>query len=164
MMIKIGATVHINLAGLEEIPKEDQNNIKDIIYSVLNASDLPDHEVNLCLVDEETMADLYLRFKNKKKVTDVLSFPVPEMEKTFEHTKNLLGDVVICLDQAKKQAEEYGHTLGEEIAVLAAHGLFHLMGYDHEISKEEADIQMQGEMYLLEKAGFDPGLSLISRV
>jgi probable rRNA maturation factor len=156
--------MQIHLAGLEDLPAEDQNTIRDIIHNVLNAADLEDREVNICLVDQETMLDLCKRFKNKNHVTDVLSFMVPEMEKTFEHTKNLLGDVVICIEQAQKQAKEFGHTLGEEIAVLCAHGLFHLMGYDHEISKEEADIQMQGEMYLLEKAGFDPSLSLISRV
>ncbi len=155
--------MQINLAGLEDLAKKDQEILKDIIFSVLNASDLEEQELNICLVDESAMIDLCERFKNKKEVTDVLSFPTPEMEKTFEHTKNLLGDIVICIDQAKKQAEEYGHTLGEEIAVLCAHGLFHLLGYDHEVSEEEANIQMQGEMYLLEKAGFAPELSLIGR-
>lgn len=155
--------MQINLAGLEDLAKKDQEILKDIIFSVLNASDLEEQELNICLVDESAMIDLCERFKNKKEVTDVLSFPTPEMEKTFEHTKNLLGDIVICIDQAKKQAEDYGHTLGEEIAVLCAHGLFHLLGYDHEISEEEANIQMQGEMYLLEKAGFLPELSLIGR-
>lgn len=156
--------MRINLAGLEELASQDQEIIKDIIFNVLNASDLDDYAINICLADVETMSDLCQRFKNTPEITDVLSFPLPEMERTFEHTRGLLGDVVICVEQARKQAEEYGHTLSEEIAVLAAHGLLHLLGYDHEKSDEEADIQMQGEMYLLEKAGVAPELSLIGRL
>ena len=110
------------------------------------------------------MKDLNLRFKNKNEVTDVLSFPIPDMERVFAHTKNMLGDVVICVPQAAKQARDMGHLFVEEIAVLCAHGLFHLLGYDHESSEEDANIQMQGEMYLLDKAGFAPQLSLIGRV
>lgn len=156
--------MQIHLAGLEELEDKDREAVKDIIFSVIKASGLKDEVINICLVDKKTMMDLCLRFKKKKKVTDVLSFPVPEEERSFEHTKSLLGDLVICIDQAKKQAKDYGHTLAEEIAVLSAHGLLHLLGYDHEISEEEADIQMQGEMYLLERAGVAPELSLIGRV
>ena len=153
----------IEIIGIEEIESKNRNGVLNIVNQVLKAADLDGHSVNICFVDEPSMVELHHKFKKKKKVTDVLSFPVPEMEASFEHTKNMLGDVVICVSKAQEQAQEFGHSLQEEIAVLCAHGLFHLLGYDHEVSKEEADIQMQGEMYLLEVAGLKPELSLIGR-
>jgi probable rRNA maturation factor len=115
-------------------------------------------------MDEASMKDLCLQFKQKKKITDVLSFPVPPMETTLREIETFLGDIAICIHEARKQADKFDHSFLEEIAVLFAHGLFHLLGYDHEKSEEEASIQMQGEMYLLEKIGFLPELSLIGRV
>lgn len=154
----------IEVSGLDDMNAVDQANIENAIMRTLEAADLKEYSVSVSLVDTETMIDLNHRFKNKNYVTDVLSFPTPDMEKIFAHTKFMLGDVVICLEQARVQAEECGHTLVEEIAVLASHGLFHLLGYDHEVSEDEALIQMQGEMFLLEKAGFSPELSLIGRM
>lgn len=154
----------IEIIGLEEIDDKNQDAVVKVINHVLNASGLSCNHINICLVDELSMIELYHQFKHKKKVTDVLSFPLPLEESRFEHSKNLLGDVVICVNEAQKQAIEYGHSLEEEIAVLCAHGLFHLLGYDHEKSEDEASIQMQGEMYLLEVAGLRPELSLIGRI
>lgn len=153
----------IEIIGLEEINQKNRDSVLDIVNKVLNAANLDTHSVNICFVDEPAMIELHHQFKKEKKVTDVLSFPLPEMESGFAHTQNMLGDVVICVSQAFLQAEEYGHSLEEEIGVLCAHGLFHLLGYDHEHSQEEASIQMQGEMYLLEVAGLRPELSLIGR-
>lgn len=155
--------VNIDVEGLEIIPEPERQNIKKVIFRILEAADLNDYSMSIGLVDAPSMIELNHRFRNKKKVTDVLSFPVPEEERHFEHSKFLLGDLIICVPQALSQAQEFGHSLDEEIAVLCAHGLFHLLGYDHEVSKEEADIQMQGEMYLLEVAGFSPELCLIGR-
>jgi probable rRNA maturation factor len=155
--------VDIDLIGLELVKETEKKAVEEIIYQIFDASELKGYSLNICLVDVLIMKKLNYQFKKKRKITDVLSFPTPKMEKHFAHTKNLLGDVIICVEQAQLQAQEFGHTLSEEIAVLCAHGLFHLLGYDHEISKNEADIQMQGEMYLLEKASLRPELSLIGR-
>lgn len=156
--------MHIVIDGLEGLKKSEKIAIEQVVSSVLKAADLKKYSVNISIVDKPAMKELCVRFKQKKKVTDVLSFPLPDTEKQFAHTKYLLGDMVICLDQAHKQAAALGHSFKEELAVLCAHGLLHLLGYDHERSAEEADIQMQGEMYLLEVAGFCPELSLIGRV
>jgi probable rRNA maturation factor len=156
--------VKIELLGLEKLSLKEKAGIRTTIDHLMKAADLKDYSVNISLVDRNAMKDLCLRFKKKNMVTDVLSFPTPEIEKLFEHSKNFLGDIVICIDQARSQAKDFGHTFLEEIAVLCAHGLFHLLGYDHEISEDEANIQMQGEMYLLEEAGFLPELSLIGRI
>ncbi len=156
--------MQIEISGLEHVRLSEQKMIEKTIRRVLCGAALPEYSVNVSLVDQKTMKDLNHRFKDKKKTTDVLSFPLPEMERTFSHTQKILGDVVISVPQAEKQALDLGHSLAEEIAVLSAHGLFHLLGYDHEVSDEEASMQMQGEMFLLEMAGFSAHLSLIGRV
>lgn len=156
--------MNVDIVGLEEIEAKTRDDVLAMVHKVLEAAKLKEHSINICFTNESSMIDLNHQFKNKKKVTDVLSFPLPEMEQSFAHTKNMLGDLVICVAKAHEQAVEFGHSLPEEIAVLCAHGLFHLLGYDHERSLEEADIQMQGEMYLLEEAGLKPELSLIGRV
>jgi len=155
--------VKVELIGLDELLVHERSPVVAIIDRVLAAADLYDYGINVSLVGQDAMKDLYFRFKKKKKITDVLSFPTPDMERLFAHTKHFLGDVVICTDKARSQAKEFGHGFVDEIAVLCAHGLFHLLGYDHEISEEDANIQLQGEMYLLEKAGLSPELSLIGR-
>ncbi len=94
------------------------------------------------------------KFRNKNKVTDVLSFPnalKPEVENmqvldwqnarltAFDPVNNyiFLGDIMISLGVAKKQAKEYGHSLEREVSYLAVHGLLHLLGYDHMIDSEK---------------------------
>lgn len=157
--------MQIDISGLEEIADDQQHDIAEIINKILLSADLEeDYCINISLVDAETMSELNFRFKKKHGLTDVLSFPLPDMEKSFAHSKNILGDVVICIEQAQLQANNLGHSLKEEIAVLTAHGFFHLLGYDHDISKAEANRQMQAEMYLLDKAGIMPELSLIGRI
>lgn len=155
--------MNIEIVGLEEVDEKYRDTVFATVHKVLGGANLEEHSINVCFVDEPSMIELYHRFKNEKKVTDVLSFPLPQMESEFAHTKNMLGDIVICVDKALEQAYEFGHSFEEEIAVLCAHGLFHLLGFDHEVSQEEADMQMQGEMYLLEVAGLKPELSLIGR-
>lgn len=156
--------MHCEIVGIEEINSSLRKEVIQGIKAILKASDLNDYAVTISLIDEPTMLDLCQRFKNKAYVTDVLSFPLPEEEKNFAHSKNFLGDIVICVKKAESQAESFAHSLVEEIAVLTAHGLFHLLGLDHEKSEDEASMQMQGEMFLLESAGFSPQLSLIGRV
>lgn len=162
--VKRTLRVQVEINGINNIEKSLRKDVKKIINNILKAADLPDYSINISLVDNEEMLDLCKRFKDKNSVTDVLSFPLPEEEKMFAHCEFILGDVVICLPQALRQAEELGHSLLEEVAVLVAHGFFHLTGLDHEKSDSEANIQMQGEMYLLEMAGLKPELSLIGRI
>lgn len=135
-----------------------------LIKKVLKYAKLTDYSITISLVEKEDMLALQKNFLGKNYLTDVLSFPLPDDEKSFSHSQKLLGDIVICLDKAKEQALEFGHSLIEELIVLSTHGLFHLLGFDHERGEEEEQMQMQGEMWLLESAGFDPSLTLIGRV
>ena len=89
-------------------------------------------EVDVLLGSDRTLRRLNRTFRGKDKATDVLSFPAPK-EFGGEHA----GDLAISLETAKKQADEYGHTLRDEIRVLMLHGLLHLGGMDHEADKGE---------------------------
>lgn len=85
------------------------------------------------LTDDKTIRELNRAYREKDKPTDVLSFPISEEVGGW----TVLGDIVISVDTAKRQAEYIGHSLEEEIKRLLVHGFLHLLGYDHELGKEE---------------------------
>lgn len=87
------------------------------------------YEISLLITDDETIHQLNKEYRQKDKPTDVLSFPMED--------EVMLGDIVISLDTAKKQAQEREIGLDREIAFLFIHGLLHLLGYDHETSVED---------------------------
>jgi probable rRNA maturation factor len=89
-------------------------------------------EVDVLLAGDRTLRRLNRDYRGKDKATDVLSFPAAE-ELAGEHG----GDLAISLDTAKRQAEEHGHTLRDEVRVLLLHGLLHLSGMDHETDRGE---------------------------
>ena len=87
--------------------------------------------VTIAFVSDRVMVDLNRRWRGKRATTDVLSFPA--MQEEFEKLGGLrLGDVVISVDQAARQAAEHGLQFDDEVAQLILHGLLHLNGYDHE--------------------------------
>ena len=89
-------------------------------------------EVSLSIVDKDTIHKLNKDYRNVDMETDVLSFPMDE--EAFDDEGNpifLLGDIVICLDVARNQAAEFGHSLEREMMYLICHSTLHLLGYDH---------------------------------
>ena len=108
-------------------------------------------EVSLSLVGPEEIHALNKRFRDVDRVTDVLSFP-QEDEGKNENGEVLLGDIVICLERAREQAESYGHSLRRELAFLCAHSMLHLLGYDHMTPQEEKEMFARQEA-ILQQAG-----------
>jgi len=103
--------------------------------------------VTVALVPDPRIHALNRRFRHKDRPTDVLSFPAEE--------PGQLGDVVIALGVARRQAAAAGHTIGSELRILALHGLLHLLGYDH----EQDDGRMERlERRLRRKGGLREGL------
>ena len=95
-----------------------------------------DAGVTIVFVSDHAMRALNRRWRGKRGTTDVLSFPASQSK--FEKHEGLrLGDVVISVEQAARQAKENGLTFDREIAQLILHGLLHLCGYDHETDKGE---------------------------
>ena len=101
-----------------------------------------DAEVSVTFVDDEGIRELNNKFRGMDKPTDVLSFPLLDYEGEseepfFDELCHNLGDIVISLERAMAQANEYGHSFEREVAFLTAHSMLHLLGYDHEISEED---------------------------
>ena len=116
-----------------------------------------DAEVSVSFVTNKEIRSLNKAYRNKDKETDVLSFPLTSEDGTQEVNAEtgsvLLGDVVISLEMAVKQANMYGHSLEREVGFLTVHSMLHLLGYDHETSPLEERIMREKEEAVLEKLG-----------
>jgi probable rRNA maturation factor len=105
----------------------------------------PAAELSMVLLDTSSMADLHMRWMDLPGPTDVMSFPMDELEPggrpdAPEPGPAMLGDIVLCPEFAAKQAETAGHSLGHELALLTVHGVLHLLGYDHAEPDEEKEM------------------------
>ena len=95
-------------------------------------------EVSIVFTNDEEIAKLNKEYREIDSPTDVLSFALMEGEDFGEDSGEVaLGDVVVSVETAKRQAEQAGHSMDDEIDILLAHGLLHLLGYDHADKKEE---------------------------
>lgn len=103
-------------------------------------------EISLTFVSKDEMKRLNSMYRNRDRVTDVLSFPlIEDFEDVDEDRELLLGDVVICLPVAEEQAEEYGHSREREIVYLFVHSVCHLLGYDHMEEEEKRQMRQREE-------------------
>jgi probable rRNA maturation factor len=105
----------------------------------------PDAELSMVLLDSTSMADLHMRWMDLPGPTDVMSFPMDELEPggrpdAPEPGPAMLGDIVLCPEFAAEQAAAAGHSLGHELALLTVHGVLHLLGYDHGEPDEEKEM------------------------
>ena len=105
----------------------------------------PNCEISLSFVTNSEIHKINKQFRNIDRETDVLSFPQLTFEEGEIPEKNengeiILGDIIISVEKAKAQAEEYGHSLEREIAFLTAHSMLHLMGYDHMTEEDEKEM------------------------
>jgi probable rRNA maturation factor len=94
-------------------------------------------EVSIAFVEDEAMTELNKRFRGKKKTTDVLTFPADDSYNEPSAKGKPLGDIVISVDQARRQAADEKHSLATEIRYLVLHGVLHALGYDHETDTGE---------------------------
>ncbi|HEX8550925.1 MAG TPA: rRNA maturation RNase YbeY [Abditibacteriaceae bacterium] len=93
--------------------------------------------VDISLVDDAEIHELNSGYRGKNKPTDVLSFAFDDGEDfsaAFPGAPVSLGDIIISIETAARQAEERGHEIDEELAFLAVHGALHLLGYDHDVA------------------------------
>jgi probable rRNA maturation factor len=126
-------TIEITNKSGELVPTES---VRDLLQNALIELKLsPDCELNLVFVDIEEMTELHIKWMNEGGPTDVLSFPMDMPEPGNEAVT--LGDIVIAPVVAAEQAATAGHSIDHEIFILAAHGLLHILGYDHATPAEE---------------------------
>jgi probable rRNA maturation factor len=122
----------------------DESSLQRLITFALDLLHVnADAEVAIVLVDEAAMEQLHVQWMDEPGPTDVLSFPMDELRPgTEEHETpaGLLGDIVVCPQVAQGQAETAGHSLLDEVHLLTAHGLLHLLGFDHADAEEEREM------------------------
>ena len=124
--------------------------VEKVVEFALKYQSIDNAIFNIIIVDDETIHKLNKEYRGKDSVTDVISFAL-EDDDTFVKTEyRILGDIYICLNKAKSQALEYGHSFLREISFLTIHGLLHLLGYDHMVKEEEEVMFKLQEMILNE--------------
>ena len=112
---------------------------------LLRVGERLDHEISLVLTDDRVIGKLNKKYRGIDGPTDVLSFPMSGSRRRgypASQREYLLGDIVISLERAAVQALEYGHGFERELAFLTAHGMLHLLGFDHMRKKERARMEM----------------------
>ena len=112
-------------------------------------------EISVSIVDNEEIRQINKQFRNIDRATDVLSFPMLTFEEGEEAEVNendeiILGDIIISLERAREQAEEYGHTLLREVGFLAVHSTLHLLGFDH-MEEPYTSVMRSREKEILDK-------------
>lgn len=140
--------------------------IRRCCQATLVSEEFPqDAEVSVSFVSNEEIRRLNKLYRNKDAVTDVLSFPLGE-DGVYDINKEtgsaLLGDVVISLETAMRQANNFGHSLEREVGFLTVHSMLHLLGYDHETSTLDARIMREKEEAVLEKLGISRESSFVT--
>ena len=134
----------------KKIDEDILDKVERVMLAVLDYEDYDDnYEVSLSFVDNEEIRNLNRDFRNIDRVTDVLSFPMlSDDEFDIEYEEESLGDIVISLQRADEQAEEFDHSLEREICFLVCHSMFHLLGYDHMEEEEAKDMHRREEEVL----------------
>lgn len=127
---------------------------RDRLETLMRLQGLPESaQLSVTFVDDAAIRELNREHRGIDRPTDVLSFPQFEPDEEIpEGMPYMLGDLVVSLETARRQAEEYGHSEEREIAFLLVHGFLHLLGYDHETPEEEAEMR-QEQRVLLDRLG-----------
>lgn len=141
-----------------------RNTVKKAIVAALDYQEIDfPVEISLSFVDNEKIHELNKEYRGKDAPTDVLSFPMfenGEIEYDDESDEPCaIGDIVISLEKAVEQAEEYGHSLEREAAFLAVHSVLHLLGFDHEVSEEDDEYMKESAEEILSSIGLRRDIS-----
>ena len=132
--------------------------VRRVIEATLEYENFPgDCEVSVTFTDDAGIRDMNRDFRGIDRATDVLSFPLGEFQELLEVRSVPLGDIVISLETAARQAEEFGHSFEREVAFLCVHSVLHLLGYDHVASEEEELEMRRRQREILEKMGLGTG-------
>ncbi len=146
---------YINDQDKHAIPEEMEPLLENLIMRVVETEGLEKYcEVSVLFVDNEKIREMNRDYREKDMATDVLSFPQYEdvVKESEKEMHVLLGDIVISLERAMEQAEEFGHSLTRELCYLTVHSMFHLFGYDH-MTDEDKKVMRQKEEAVLTDAG-----------
>ena len=141
----------------------DESIIEDIkraVETIGELYDVKDSEVSITLTDNETIHELNRDYRGIDRPTDVLSFAFHESDEPeiitddIDEAIDTLGDIIIAVERAKTQSEDYGHSLRREIVFLTVHGMLHLLGYDHMEETDRLEMEKEQE-YIMSQLGIN---------
>lgn len=157
-------TFHIEYEAREVLDFNYEELLRRVMEECLDYEDCPyETEISLLLTDNEEIKEINKEYRNIDSATDVLSFPtieyqtpgdfsdLEEAEEEYFHPETgelILGDIVISVERAIEQSEEFGHSILRELAFLTAHSMLHLMGYDHMEEEERSIMEAKQEEIL----------------
>ena len=130
-----------------DIEKPLNNKLNKVVSTILEQEKMSDCVINLRLLNDKEMKKLNMQFRQKDKTTNVLSFPNDDI--SVKQTKNI-GDIAISVEYVKAEAKKEGKTFDDHIIHMLAHGVYHILGYDHE-NNENAVIMENKEIQTLKK-------------
>ena len=130
-----------------DIEKPLNNKLNKVASTILDQEKMSDCVINLRLLNDKEMKKLNMQFRQKDKTTNVLSFPNDDI--SVKQTKNI-GDIAISVEYVKAEAKKEGKTFDDHIIHMLAHGVYHILGYDHE-NNENAVIMENKEIQTLKK-------------
>ena len=143
----------------EKVTEELKALVRRAVETTLEYEEIEDDcEVSVTFVGNAGIRRFNAEYRGIDRVTDVLSFPIAEdgdLEEAFDGERIQLGDIVLSLERARSQAEEFGHPFEREVAFLCVHSTLHLLGYDHETGEEdEADMRAR-QRDVMKKMGLE---------
>lgn len=153
----------ISFSATKQLPECDYNLKSVVRRAILATLDYEDlifgAEVSVTFCDNEYIKRLNGEFRDKDSATDVLSFPMYDFEEEEDIPLNpdgsvSLGDIVVSLERAAEQAKEIGNSFEREVAFLVIHSTLHLLGYDHERSKDDEEAQCLAQREIIESLQF----------
>lgn len=135
----------------EVVKQEYQDLVRSVVEFAADYQKYPENrECSISFVSSERIREINRDFRGIDKVTDVISFALDDDDDDFDTIASVMqndeqfvtsiGDIIISVDRAREQAEDYGHSLERELGFLALHGFLHLNGYDHQTEEEEAEM------------------------
>lgn len=146
---------------LEYLDVSENKKYEEIINKVIKQCFEVEHlensklYISITLTTPDNIQKINNEYRKINKPTDVLSFPMFEKEEIDKKIKNqdfefedILGDIVISIEQVELQATEYGHSFERELAYMIVHGFYHLMGYDHMSEKDKMQMRQKEENVL----------------
>ena len=131
---------------------EELKEVEKLVEFALKYQNINNSIFNIIIVDEDTIQNINREYRGIDRVTDVISFALEDDETFIKTEYRVLGDIYICLDKAKSQAREYGHSFLREISFLTIHGLLHLLGYDH-MNKSDEEVMFNLQEMILNEYG-----------
>lgn len=128
----------VEISNITEEKIDELDTVSKVLEHAVKLEKLKHVLFNVIIVDNDYIHKLNKEFRAIDKETDVITFALEDEKDMIIIDKvRVLGDIYISIDKAKSQAEEYGHSLTRELAFLAVHGFYHLLGYDHMTEEDE---------------------------